>query len=93
MTARHGSIRRATVWSPTLGARKPLERRGSRMSALHVDVARGDEVLKQSRFFRATMMANGIPLTYLESDGAPTWTNYRASLPMALRFLEEQMVR
>jgi len=70
-----------------------LQARGGQLPSLFVDVARGDEVLKQNRVFHAALAAHGIPLTFVESDGSHTWENYRASLSRALRFLADHMAR
>jgi S-formylglutathione hydrolase FrmB len=68
-----------------------LQERGGPLPSLHVDVARGDEVLKQNRLFRAALAEHGIPLSYVESDGAHTWENYRASLSHSLHFLSDHL--
>ena len=70
-----------------------LQATGGRLPSMFVDVARGDEVLKQNRVFRTTLAERGIALTYVESDGAHTWENYRASLSRALRFLDDHIAR
>ncbi len=70
-----------------------LQARGGRLPSLFVDVAHGDEVLKQNRIFRTALAQHDIPVTYVESDGAHTWENYRASLSRALRFLADHLAR
>lgn len=65
---------------------------GNALPKLYADVASGDEVLHHNRVFRDAMRAQGIPLSYVESDGKHAWTYYRERLPHGLHFIASRLV-